>query len=274
MTAVAPFAARFPLVARGLYPIAVAFGAVGVILAIRMELVRPAADAHAYWLAVQGPLTYTRLPGTWDAYLYSPLFADLLRPLGLLPWPVFAAVWTVGTAALFGWLLAPLRRWAVPVWLLCLPEVANGNVCALLAVATVVGFRYPAVWGFPLLTKIVSGVGLLWFAVRGEWRRLAAGVVTIGTVVAVSYLLQPGEWQAWVRFLTGQHGGVEDGFVGLAARCAVGVVLVVVAARTDRRWLVPFAVLVVSPVYALTTVTVLTAIPRLRRTGGTGPARS
>ena len=52
-------------------------------------------------------------------------------------------------------------------------EVAGGNVSLLLAVAIVVGFRWPAAWALVLLTKITPGIGLLWFAVRREWRSLA-----------------------------------------------------------------------------------------------------
>ena len=40
-------------------------------------------------------------------------------------------------------------------------------------VAIVLGFRWPFTWAFVLLTKVTPGVGLLWFAVRREWRSLA-----------------------------------------------------------------------------------------------------
>src|SRR4051794_8063098 len=40
------------------------------------------ADSHAYWVAARRPDTwYTTPPDHWDAYLYSPLFAQLLWPL-------------------------------------------------------------------------------------------------------------------------------------------------------------------------------------------------
>ena len=47
-------------------------------------------DAHAYYVAWSGGL-YEELPGTVDAYNYSPLFAQVIWPLTLLPWPVFCA---------------------------------------------------------------------------------------------------------------------------------------------------------------------------------------
>ena len=48
-------------------------------------------DAHAYYVAWSGGL-YEALPGSADAYNYSPLFAQIVWPLTLLPWPVFCGV--------------------------------------------------------------------------------------------------------------------------------------------------------------------------------------
>lgn len=274
MTAAAPttsFASRFPLFARALFPSALLVtGAVGVLM-LRLALYhggtdaryRGGTDAHAYWLAVQGPLSYSRPPMQLDAFLYSPLFADVIRPFGALPWPVFWLGWAAAEAAVFAWLLWPARRWAVPLWLLCTPELVNGNVYAFFGLVLVLGFRRPALWVFPILTKVVGGVGLLWFVVRGEWRRLLTAAAVLLLLVGVSYLMQPAEWMAWVRFLLEQRGSSRDGVWGLAARGLIAAGIVVVAARTDRRWLVAVAVAVVNPVYGVTTLTVLAAVPRL-----------
>ncbi len=54
-------------------------------------------DAHAYYVAWSGGL-YEELPETRDAYNYSPLFAQVIWPLTLLPWPAFCAL-LVGAAA-------------------------------------------------------------------------------------------------------------------------------------------------------------------------------
>lgn len=50
-------------------------------------------DSHAYWLALQGGEMYGGSPTDRDAYLYSPLFAQVLAPLGWLAWPAFQLVW-------------------------------------------------------------------------------------------------------------------------------------------------------------------------------------
>ena len=113
-------------------------------------------------------------PNTADAYLYSPAFAQVLWPLAQLPWPLFLAAWTVAGFALYAWLLRPLgRALAAPLLLFCLPQAMVGNIWPLLAVVLVFGFRRPGLWAFPLLTKVTAGVGVVWFAARGEWRNLA-----------------------------------------------------------------------------------------------------
>lgn len=85
------------------------------------------------------------------------------------------------------------------IFLLCMPEPVVGNIYILLAAAAVVGMKKLLAWSFPILTKLPAGVGLLWFAVRGEgWRVLqAAGALSL--IVVVSCLLDPRQWHAWVR---------------------------------------------------------------------------
>ena len=135
-------------------------------------------DAHAYWLAWHHSPMYGLPPNTADAYLYSPAFAQVLWPLAQLPWPLFLAAWTVAGFALYAWLLRPLgRALAAPLLLFCLPQAMVGNIWPLLAVVLVFGFRRPGLWAFPLLTKVTAGVGVVWFAARGEWRNLARVLV-------------------------------------------------------------------------------------------------
>ena len=64
-------------------------------------------DAHAYYVAWSGGL-YEALPGSVDAYNYSPLFAQVIWPLTLLPWAVFCAVLVGAAGAGVAWLLRPL----------------------------------------------------------------------------------------------------------------------------------------------------------------------
>ena len=79
------------------------------------------------------------------------------------------------------------------LWILAFPPVAlelyHGNIHLWIAAAIALGFRYPWTWGFVLLTKVTPGVGLLWFAVRREWRALGIALGVTGAIVAVSLLL-------------------------------------------------------------------------------------
>lgn len=222
------------------------------------------SDAHAYWLAARR-LSYVLPPRAEDAYLYSPLFADLLRPFGLLPWPVFYGVWVAGSGVALGWLVRPLpARWAVPVVLVCTIELVFGNVHLLLAAAVVAGLSGSrSAWLFPVLTKVATGVGLVWYLARGEWRRLVEIGAVFAVVVGGSVLTQPGAWQAWLGMLLRHDASTPDGMGGFAVRAAVAVVLVVAAARTGSPWAVAVATMLANPVSVLSGVAILAAVPRL-----------
>ena len=85
-------------------------------------------------------------------------------------------------------------------------ELAMGNIHAFIAVAIVLGFRWPAAWAFVLLTKVTPGVGLLWFAVRREWRNLAIALGATAAIVAVSFVIAPALWAEWLDVLAGRSG--------------------------------------------------------------------
>ena len=43
--------------------------------------------------------------------------------------------------------------------------------------------RHPAAWAFPLLTKVTTGVGVLWFAFRRDWRSLGIAIGATAVIV-------------------------------------------------------------------------------------------
>jgi hypothetical protein len=227
-------------------------------------------DSHAYWTAAHDLAhLYERPPLAQDAYLYSPAFVTALWPLAQLPWPVFALCWGAFLVGCFFWLLRRLPPfWFVPSALACVPEVLTGNVYGPMAVAMVIGLRHGAAWSFPLLTKVTPGlVGLGFFVVRGDWRRLAYALGATFLAVAVSASVVPGAWTEWVRFLVEQRSsGAVAAILPVPMRVvgvAVAVVLVVLAARRDRYWLLPIAGVLVSPTLGPNTLTLLAAVPRL-----------
>ena len=150
-----------------------------VVLSARGQAWSAAQEAWCYWIpSILDPYRQSE----WTspvAYVYSPAFLEVIAPLRALPWTAFVAVWT---ALLLGAVtyLTGLRLLWLGV-LVAAAELYGGNISLLLAVAIVLGFRWPATWAFVILTKVTPGIGLLWFAVRREWRNL--GIALAATVV-------------------------------------------------------------------------------------------
>jgi hypothetical protein len=114
----------------------------------------------------------------------------------------------------------------------------------------VLGFRWPAAWAIVLLTKITPGIGLLWFAVRREWRSLAIALGTTAAIAAISIVILPDQWSAWVDVVirnAGKGGTWASVPIPLWFRLPIAVAVVVWGARTDRRWTVPVASMLALP---------------------------
>lgn len=207
-------------------------------------------DARCYY---QATLADPYLHSSWNdpiAYVYSPAFLQLVSPLTALPWQAFMAVWTALLIGAVRFLTGPRLLAAGLLFPFTAMEVAGGNVSLLLAVAIVVGFRWPATWALVLLTKITPGIGLLWFAVRGEWRSLAIAFGATAAIAAVSYVTIPDAWPRWFEIIVanaGKGGTWASVPIPLLVRLPAAVALVVWGARTDRRWTVPVASMLALP---------------------------
>jgi len=233
---------------------------------LRLFQVEPWAqsvDAYAYWSTRNGDW-YAAPVGDLGAYLYSPAFAQALAPFVWLPWPIFLAGWTALLITAHWWLAG---RWSLPL-LLFIPipfEIVSGNIHLLIACAIVLGFRYSAAWSFVLLTKVTPGIGLLWFAVRREWRPLGIAFGATAAIVAVSYVLDPAAWQAWIASLATDASTPLDtpGWylaVPLVVRLPLAAVIVTWGALTSRRWTMAVAVTLALPVIWLNGLSVLDAL--------------
>ena len=142
-------------------------------------------------------------------------------------------------------------------------EILGGNVSLLLAVAIVAGFRHPWTWSLVLLTKITPGVGLLWFAVRREWRKLAIALGATAAVVAVSFLVMPDNWRAWIALLaanTGKGGTWAAIPIPLLIRGPIGVALIAWGATRDQRWTVPVGAMLALPALWYGSLSMLLAV--------------
>ena len=217
-------------------------------------------DARAYWRVDLAHPYAASAVGEHSTYLYSPAFAQFLSPSYGLSFEVFFVLWTVASVAVLWWLVRP---WPWALLILVLPwtyELAVGQVHLFIAAAIVVGFRWPAAWAFPILTKVTPGIGLLWFLARREWRPFAIAAAVTGAIVAVSVILSPSAWLDWVTFLTSSTGSGEL----LYPRIGLAIVIIVAGALTDRRWAIPIAVWLALPVVWIESWVILLAIIRLQ----------
>jgi hypothetical protein len=224
-------------------------------------------DAFAYWAnPISDP--YRLTTGAFGAFLYSPVAARLFAPAAIVAWPTFLWLWTallLGTAIWLGG-----RRW---LWVLAFPPVAlelyHGNIHLLIAAAIALGFRYPVAWSFVLLTKVTPGIGLIWFAVRREWRQLAIVAAATGLLVGISVVVDPGLWRQWIdRELIHSLGVGPDQPhipIPLFVRLPLAGALVAWGAVHDRKWTVPIAAAIAMPVLWLTAFATLAALPALGR---------
>jgi hypothetical protein len=257
-----------------------------------LGLVAHPIDFAYSWEATNFDDLYGDVWGADAWFVYPPAWAQivaLVRPLGL---DVVMVGWELGLGLC---LVHLVRGWALPLIGLALVyvatgfgpleplakpfgEVLTGNVQLLMLVCIVAGFRYPALWAVPVLTKVSPIVGLGWFAVRGEWRSLATALGVIAGIAAVSFFTVPQAWAEWIEFVVRTAGArppVQVLPIPLLVRFPIGLVLLVWGARTDRRWTVPVAVLAASPspylAYTATlvmTALVLVALDRDRGTVG------
>jgi Glycosyltransferase family 87 len=181
--------------------------------------------------------------GDLGFFAYSPPIALLLAPFHVLPWLAFVSLWYTILLSAVVW----LGRWSF-LAVLAFPPVAidlyHGNIHLLLAVAIALGFRYPAAWSVVLLTKVTPGIGLLWFAVRREWRQLAIALGVTGAIVAVTLVTMPSQWAGWISMLVDSAGTPPPWPalpIPLTLRLPIAALIVVWGARTNRRWTVPLS---------------------------------
>jgi len=140
----------------------------------------------------------------------------------------------------------------------------------LLAATIVLAIRYPAAWAFAILTKVTPGVGLLWAVGHRDFRAVLQATIATGAIAALSFVLAPDQWRAWIDLLIADAGRplVTLGWylpVPLLPRVAAAAALALWGGWTDRRWTVPVAVTLALPVVWLNSLAILAALVPLAR---------
>jgi len=229
-------------------------------------------DAIAYWQVDLDRLyAFTGIGDDFGAFRYSPVVAQLLDPLGTLPWPAFYASWlVVGLLA-----LRVVARYGLAL-LLFLPVTLDlyfGNIGVLLGVALGLAVRWPAALALPLLTKITPGIPVLWFVARRDWRSASIAVAATGTVAAVSLLTTPGLWADWIRSLVTLG---PDGYhsLPLLPRLAAAAGLAVWGGATNRAWTIVVGGWIAVPGIDVKTASMLVGVPLALRLMPRSPVRS
>ncbi len=230
----------------------------------------PFPDTRSFWLGNSGPLYDPGLPITVPRFNYSPVMALVLLPLGRLPWPAFAVLWTACAIAAYAWLLRPLEPIPRLVGLMAGTVFAlNGNIEWGLAVVAVVGQRYPSSWLVAAFTKVAPFIGFGWFLIRREWRSVAR-TAAIGLALALcAALLLPGAWPTWIGMLiaftpqASQGGGLLSPAVPLAPRLLAAMAVMAWGSITERPWTWVLVLMLAQPDLQPWMLGYAAALPRL-----------
>ena len=231
------------------------FGA-AVLLAV-FQVRGPGYDFYAYWNVDPGHPYVIAVD--FGSFRYPPPVAWPAPVLHLFPFDLARIGWLALDAVILVWLTG---RWAL-AWCAFLPvssELFHGNVHLVMAGLLAAG------WSsfLPLAKPSTIVVALADLALgRG---RIALRVVL--ALVAVSLVLQPATWIDWFRLvleIPPESGGNARIAIPLVARMIVATALSFAAWRWRTPWLLAPALALSLPIMWIHGLSVLTAIPRLRR---------
>jgi hypothetical protein len=240
-----------------------AFGVVAVVMVLQAVRSDVPGDALGVLRADPShPYVGSQLGGE-GAYLYAPVVIQVLAPFRDITG--FIDAWR---AVEGGSLVILAGPFTIPLLFLAptIIELRLANVNLLLGLAIVAGFRWPGLWSFVLLTKVTPGIGLLWFALRREWRHLAIALGATVVLAAISFALAPTAWFEWFGLLAHEaQNELGPGWAvilpfPLAIRLLAAALLVTWGALTDRRWTVVVSAFVALPATWFTALTMLIGV--------------
>ncbi len=226
-------------------------------------------DAIAYWTAAsnarEGLPLYATPVGSFTAYPYPPVLAQLLVPFSYLPMPAFVWLWR---ALELGALRLSVGSWTGTGLALLLPpviaEIDAGNVHLLMAAVCALAMRGAAGTVAPSALLKFASVPLVPLAWRLDRKGLVVGAGVAGAIVAGSFAIAPAAWSDHVAYLgsnafpSGWYNVAES--IPLPLRLALSAVAGVAAIRWIR--LAPVAVVLAYPViwfHALSTLVAVVA---------------
>jgi hypothetical protein len=222
--------------------------AIGATLLLVVAMARWGApsDEHAYWLAarriIEGQPLYDPAATivTPFAYLYPPPLAQAMVPIAaIVPSWLFSAGWTVLMGLALFWLAGRdvLRALALVAFPPVAVEFWFRNVHLFLAVLVVLGLRRAsASFAVGAAIKVSPILGIPYLALRTRWREAAIATVVGLAMLAVSVLLSPDGWRAYVDFALSVDPLQQSSFIAVPfpIRALAGSAVAIVAARLPR----------------------------------------
>ncbi len=163
-------------------------------------------DVFAYWTAARhfldGQPLYAVGVGGPAAFLYPPLFVQVIAPLGLLPFPI--AVWTWRAMELLclrvavgSWRNAGLAMFYLPV----IAELDAGNVHLAIAAVVALAMRGHAAWLGPGAVLKFASLAAIPVGLRADTRGTMTGLALGILAVALSVVLAAQLWRDYVAFM-------------------------------------------------------------------------
>lgn len=219
-------------------------------------------DGTVYWQIDLDNLYGGRV-NELGAYLYSPAFAQVAAPFTNLPWSVWYSAYAALNLVLLGWMLGP------PAALITLLSPAanhalwQANIHYLTAAAAVIAIRWPAAFGFPLLTKVTPGVAILWLVGQRNLRGLAVAVAATAAVIVLSFALAPRLWSEWIGVLVASGGAPAPATLlplPLAVRVTLAAAVVLIGGVKGWAWTIPVAMVLAQPIFWTAGLAALVAV--------------
>lgn len=179
-----------------------------------------------------------------ECFLYSPPIAQAMLVIhGLIPFEAFYTGLRVFEMIALALMTGPALGAALLIPAVAI-EINAANINLLLVGAVLLGFRFPVLWSFIILTKVTPGVGVLWFAARKEWRSLAVVLGATTIIAATSFVVAP---TLWFDYLGALAGAPDETPFKIWWRLPLAAAIVIWGARTDHRWALVVAVFLAMP---------------------------
>ncbi len=242
-------------------------------------------DSLAYWIAgdrlAHGLPIYTAPDIAFEpfAFHYPPPVAQVLAVVTMvLPAFAFSIVYR-GLMLLALWDLAGrtmLKMLALIAFIPMAVAVRIENVEIFMALGIVLGLRrWPWLFTVGALIKVSPGLGLVYLAMRRQWRDLAISAALGAGIVIVSLVTVPDLWRGFIDAIAGRADMVGNSLIPVpySVRALTGFVLAVVGGAIGRRngeLLLVVAVTIANPGLSLQGFAVLAAAIPIWLTGPEG----